>query len=108
MVAVEDAFGAFQVEVVGRKFAPRQFHHRLQIVQLHTVLGTLLMQQVELVDFLAERLAHLLGPLLFLGSFDEFGPLWRTLAVAQLLLDVLDLLLQEIFALLFVDVLACL
>ena len=106
MVVVENLLRTLQIEVVVRIFAPRQVHHRLQIVHLHAVFRSLRVEHVEFVEFLEEHFLDILRPVLakrFRLKLVAFG---RTVTVAQLFLDVLDLLLQEVLTLLLVDVLA--
>ena len=64
MVVVEDALCAFQVEVVGGIFVPRQVHQRAQIVELLAVVGALRVERVELVELLHEIFERRLVPLL--------------------------------------------
>ena len=108
VVMVEDFLRSLQLEVVLGIFAPWQLHHLLQIVQLNAVLRTLRIEHVESVEFLVEHLSHLLRPVLLLSLFHEAFLLRRAVTAAELLLDVLYLLLQEILFLLLVQVLSCL
>ena len=80
----------------------------MQVSQLYAELRALRVEYVELVKFLVECGLDVLRPLLFLGRFHQFLALWVAVAARQFFLDVLYLLLQEVFALLFVYVLACL
>ena len=106
VVAVQHLLCPFQVEVVLRELVPRKAHHRLQVVYQHTIVRTLRVQCVQLVHFLAEYLSHLFRPFLFLGFLFQLLAFRRSLAATQFLLDILHLLLQEVFALLFVQVFA--
>ena len=106
VVAVKDFLCTLQIEVVVCVFSPRQIHHRLQVVHLHAVLRSLRVEHVELVEFLEEHLLNVFRPLLAECLYFEVVTLRRAVAVAQFFLDVLDLLLQEVLALLFVDVFA--
>ncbi len=108
MVVVEDASGPLYAQVVGGAFVPRQVHHGLQIGELNAVFRALGVEEVEFVEFLLEGLCHLVVPFLLGSLLLEFLALGRALAVAEFLLDVLDLLLQEVLSLLFIDVVACL
>ena len=108
MVAVEYALCTLQVKIVLGVLAPRQIDHCLQIVELNAVVGALWIEHVELVEFLAEHFLHVVAPELCLSLFFQLLALGRTLTVAQFLLDVLNLLLQEVFTLLFVEVFASL
>ena len=107
MVLVEHASRGLDVELVFREFAPGQRGYGLEIIELHVVVGVLRRDAVELVDFLVEQGAHLFRkvfPREFLAQFLRV----LVLALAQFVLDILDLLLQEIFLLLLVEFLACL
>ena len=108
MVAVEYALCTLQVEIVLGILAPRQIDHCLQIVELNAVVGALRIEHVELVEFLSEHLLHVFAPKLCLGFLFQFLALGRTLTVAQFLLDILNLLLQEVLTLLLVEVFASL
>ena len=106
MVVVEHAPRTLQVEVVLCVFAPRQCNHRLQIVVLYAVLRTLRVEHVEFVKFLAESLCNVLRPVLLSRFLLKLLAFRRTFASAKFLLYVLNLLLQEVFALLLVEILA--
>ena len=106
VIAVENAFGPLQVEVVGGECAPGQPHECLQVVQLHTVLRALRVEGVQFVQFFVECGCNVFGPYLVHGLFLQFFLLQVAVSPRQFLLDVLDLLLQEVFALLLVQVFA--
>ena len=106
VVLVQYALGALDVQVVLGVLVPGQGDHGLQVGELHAVLGALGIEHLQLVQLLHEGGVHLLGPLLGLGLLVEFLPLGAAVVVAQLLLDVLQLLLQEVLALLGVQVVA--
>ena len=108
VVVVENALCSFQVEIVLGIFAPRQSDHCLQIVELYAILRTLRVEHIELVEFLTENLCNILRPVLLSRFLLKFLAFWRTFASAKFLLDVLNLLLQKVFALLFVEILASL
>ena len=105
VVLVEHAARSLDVELVFRKFAPGQRGYSLEIIELHVVVGVLRRDAVEFVDFLVEQGAHLFGEV-FLGKFLAQFLCVLVLALAQFVLDILDLLLQEIFLLLLVEFLA--
>ena len=105
MVAVEDASCPVQVEVILGVLVPRQRHKRLQIRHLHVVVGALWVEVVEFREFLFEDLLCLLRPLPCPRLLHEFLALRTAVLVAKLFLDVLYLLVQEIVALLCVEVL---
>ncbi len=57
---------------------------------------------MEFQQFLLEKFAHLLGPLLLAGRFPHLLDLLLDGVSAQFILDGLDLLMEEVFALLLV------
>ena len=105
MIAVEDALGVRQAEVVATVRAPRQADDRLHVLRLDGVVGRLWVDALQLGQLLFERLADLLGPLFLLGLRAQLADLDVVHVTAQLLLDGLHLLLQEVLLLLLVDVL---
>ena len=105
VVAVQYLLRTAQVQVVLRIFAPGQSHQRLQVGQLHVVVGRVRVHLVQFLYLLIEELLDVLGPLLLGGLLQQLLLLGRVL-VAHLGLQVLDLLLQEVVPLLFVDVVA--
>ena len=108
MVLIENLLGTLQVQVILRIFAPRQTDEGLQIVQLDVELRTLRIQVVELIGLLIKDLAYLIRPLLVLCFTEQLTLLRCRLTIAHLCLQVLDLLLQEIVSLLFIDILTSL
>lgn len=85
---------------------PRQVHERLQVGELHVVVGALGVELVQLLHLLVEVALHVVGPLLLPGLLREGFLLRCALVAANLCLHVLDLLLQEVVALLGVEVVA--
>ena len=105
VVLVKNAFRTLQVKVVLGIFIPGQIDHRLQIVHLYTVIRALRIQCVQLVQLLLKGLGNIIRPLLGLGLFYQFLLVGGGITVTQFLLDVLDLLVQEVFTLLLVKIL---
>ena len=105
---VKYALCTLEVEVVLGIFSPRKVCHCLEIVILYAVLRALRIKHIQLVKLLSEYLVHLFRPSLALSLLLKVLAFWRTFASAKFLLNVLDLLLQEVFALLLVEILACL
>ena len=106
MVVVEHASGTFQVEVVAGIFVPRQVYQRLQIGKLYAVFGALWVEHIQLVQLLIKHFCCLLAPFALAGLFFQLFAFGRASRSAQLFLNVLNLLLQEVFALLLVKVFA--
>ena len=105
VVLVKNAFRTLQVKVVLGIFIPGQIDHRLQIVHLYTVIRALRIQRVQLVQLLLKGLGNIIRPLFGLGLFYQFLLVGGGITVTQFLLDVLDLLVQEVFTLLLVKIL---
>ena len=106
MVFVEHLLCPVQVQVVLGVVTPWQRHKCLEVSKLHVILRALRVQLVKLVGFLIECLGHILRPLLLLGLFEQLALFRRAFAVAHFSLQVLYLLLQEVVALLLVNVVA--
>ena len=103
VVAVEHAARILHIEVVGGILAPGEAEHHLQVVELYVVVGRLGIDALELHHLLLEGVGHLLAPQLLLGLAAQFVDVLILHTAAQLVLDVLQLLLQEVLALLLVD-----
>ncbi len=101
MVVVELAARLLQVEIVGRGMVPRQFQHELQIVHLHGVLRHGGIEPFEFRELLFEELGRRLRPLLLRGLLAHLVYLGIG-AVAYLVLNSPQLLLQIVVALLLV------
>ena len=108
VVAVQYALRSVQVQVILCIFAPREVNDLLQVCQLRIVVGTVDIQLVQALHFLIENSFCLLGPFLFLCFLQQCLFLGAAFIVAQLLVDILQLLAQEVFALLIVDGMLCL
>ena len=100
---VENALRTLEVQVVLGVLAPWQRHIGLQVVELHTIIRTLGVKYVEFFQLFLKDFSHFARPFLIAGFLFELSLLGRAFATAQLFLDVLDLLLQEVLALLFVE-----
>ena len=72
---------------------------------MYVEIRTLGVEVVKFVAFLTEGLGYFLRPFLILCLLEQFLFLRRTFTIADLGLQILDLLLEEVVALLFVDVL---
>ena len=105
VVAVENPSSAVQVEVVLRILVPRQRNDCLQISHLHAVVRALRIEVVELLHLLVEEFPRLFRPFLGLRLLHELLALRTTALVAEFLLNVLYLLVEEVVALLSVQVL---
>ena len=105
MFLVQNLLGIRNVNHILGIDSPRQGKQRLQIRQLHIIVGRLRVDAFQFGQFAVENLLHLRFPELFLALFLEFLD-FAVLSVAQFVLNVLDLLLQEILLLLAVQVFA--
>ena len=106
MILVQGLFGIHDAQVIGGIYPPRQSQQGLQISKLHIVIGRLRIDAFQLGYLLFKKLGHFLAPLIFGTLCTQFFH-FAILSATQLILNVLDLLLQEVFALLAIDVLAC-
>ena len=104
VVVVQNALGTGQTEVVLGVGIPRQIYHRLQESDLYRIVRTLLVQRVELGDFFLENLGGFLAPVLRFRLFQNLLLLRTGVAFSQFFPDVFDLLLEEVFLLLFIEV----
>ena len=105
VVAVELCLHLLEVEVVGGILVPWQVEHGVEVGILCAVVGRLLVQALELLEFFVKVFLGVLVPLLLLGAALELGDV--VIVSAQLFLDGAYLLLQEVLALLLRQVLAC-
>ena len=103
VVLVEHGLCVVKVEVVEGFLFPRQIQHQVDVVGLYTVFRTLGIHALQLEDFFVKRLLgvgrpfHGFGAQLALGDFLCLG------VVAQFFLDLLQLLIEKILALLLVE-----
>ena len=100
VVLVEDLARAVEIEVVGRRHAPRQRREPVEVGADHAVLGRRRREPLEPRELAVGRLAHVLGQL---ERVEPLAQLVRVgllgIALAQLLLDRLHLLAEEELAL---------
>ena len=101
MVLVENLLGVGQAQVVYGVFVPRQIHQRLQIVDLNRIVGALRIDVVKLGHLLLENRLGCSVPYFVLGLFEQFLLLRTSFPFSQFSLDLLNLLFQEVFLLLF-------
>ena len=106
VVLVELFLHVVQVEVVLRVLVPRQLEQRVEVGILHREVGRLRVQPLELAHLFLENLGRLGIPFLLFGPFAQLLYVLVLHVAAQLLLDSTYLLLQEVFPLLLVQVLA--
>ena len=106
VVAVENAARMAQIAVVGRRFAPRERNHGVQISERNAVVRTAGVEAFQFLYLLFKQHAHVFrqGQL---GCFRTELGTFALFAVAQLVLDVFQLLLEEIFFLLLVNFAMC-
>ena len=103
VILIKHGLGVVKVEVVKGFLFPRQIQHQVDIIGLNAVFRTLGIHAFQFQDFLVEsflgvgRPFHGFGAELALGDFLCLG------VVAEFLLDLLQLLIEEILALLLVE-----
>ena len=106
VIAIQHLFRVLHVVVILRINTPRQLQHRVQIVQLGRVVRRKNMHMLETFNSLLELLTYGLRPQFLLRPLTQFlSSLLILVVVPKVLLDGLHLLLQEILALLLVDLL---
>ena len=105
VVVVEPLLGMVQVQIVFRIAFPRQVEHQLQVVELHGILGYGRIHPLQLRELLEKQLLRLGFPTLFGSPLVQLVDVLVGRIAAQLVLNRAYLLLQEILALLLVDVL---
>ena len=108
MVGIEHFLCSVQVQIVYSIFVPWQSHHSLQVCKLHAVFRTLRVQHIQFVKFFVERVGNILAPRLVFSLVNQLFLFRRAFARTEFLLNVLYLLLQEVFPLLLVNVFSCL
>ena len=107
VVAVEDLAGVPDVEVVVARDRPGQRDDPVEIGADHRVLGALGRDAPEALELAARRLVGLFGEAELVELLAKLGHLgFLLVGLAQLLLDRLELLAQEVLALALVDLAA--
>ena len=104
VVGIEDALGAFQVEVILGILLPRQVNEVLQIIQLDAVFRRLRMGSLQLLQFPIEDLSHFLRPFLLRRLLRQLLDILLVGTTAQFLLNRTKLLVKVILTLLLVHV----
>ena len=104
VVVVQNALGTGQTEVVYGEGIPRQIYHGLQESDLYRIIWTLRVQGVELGNFFLEDFGCLLVPHLRFRLLQNLLLLRTDVAFSQFFPDILDLLLEEVFLLLLIQV----
>ena len=103
MVLVQHLAGLVEVEVVFAVFVPRQVHKQLQVVELYGVVGGHRVGALQFLQLLLEDFCRLLVPFLFRAALLEGEVILLGRGAAQLLLDGLHLLVEEVLTLLAVE-----
>ena len=86
-------------------FAPRQAHDGFKIGELRGIIWILRIHALKFRQLFIKRFAHLFGQRQILSLLAQFGSVVALLFIAQFALDVLNLLAQEVFLVLLVEVL---
>ena len=105
MILVEDLLGVLEIQIVLRHLTPWQIQHELDEIVLYAVVRARRIVLFELLHLLGEYRRDLLGPLLLGGTGAEFLEFF-TLIHTELLLDGAELVIEEVFPLLLVNVAA--
>ena len=104
MIPIQYPTGMIQVKIVCRIGFPWQTDNGLYILHLHRIIRRLRMQALQLMKFFVENLGNGLRPYLISCFVLQLLYIPIIHAATQLFLDRLDLLLQEIFLLLLINI----
>ncbi len=104
MVFIQNALRPRHIELVFRVLQPRQIQNPIHVVARHRIVGGRRIGARQTLQLLVELLAGFFGELLLTGSFPQLLDFVAASALAQLLLNGLHLLAQQVLALLFIDV----
>src|SRR5206468_12290286 len=99
VVLVEDLPGLLDVPVVARGLAPRERDEPVDVGADDTRLGRCLRDLLEAADFLERLFLHGLGHARLVDLLADLAELRATLVLAELLLNRLHLLAEDVFAL---------
>ena len=103
VVLFQNLLSTREVVVAFCALVPRQLHEGLEIGELYLIVGALRVHAFQLVELVAERGLDVLRPLQVLSLAAQLGYI-TACGVAELLLDVLELALEEVVALLLVEI----
>ena len=106
VILVQRFLGISQTQIIRCINTPWQTHHGLQVVQLYAVIRRLRMHTLQLIHFFQECAFYLFIPFYGFRFFPHFLYFLLLISTTQLILNSFNLLLQEIFTLLLVNVLA--
>ena len=108
VVMVENLLGSLEIKIVSCEFSPRKLQHGLQVVELHVVVGALGVDARQFGQFLFKSLGSLQTPVLAVGLLTQILYVVKfvgeLVGIAQLSLEVANLLVEEILTLLAVEV----
>ena len=104
MIGIQYLACMFQIQVVLREVIPGQVQHFPQIIGLYRVIGGRRIQPFQLVQLFVENFPDIPVPFFRFGQFLQFFDFIVGRITSQFVLYGLHLLMQEIFALLFVDI----
>ena len=107
MILIQNLLSSLQIQIISGIFTPGKTYERLKIIQKYIEFRTLRIQIVQLVGFLKKSLTDLCRPFFSFCLLQQFIFLRRRF-VTHLCLHVLNLLLQEVVALLFINILTSL
>ena len=102
VVFVQHLLRIRQIQVILGRFTPRQFQHGLCPCVFRLIVGRMIAHVRHLVQRVVEHLGRCLGPLLLLALFAHLIDFILTF-LAQLLLDSLHLLPEEVLLVLLVQ-----
>ena len=106
VVLLQNGLGFEEIVVALGALVPRQLHEGLQVGELHLIVGALGIHALELGKLVVESRLDFVAPCHLLGLLAQLVGVAAGV-IAEFLLDVLQLTLQEVVALLLVDVHLC-
>ena len=104
MIFIQGLLGILQIQIICRINPPRQTKHCLQIIQLHTIIRRLWMRTSQFSQFFQENRLYFLTPFHPIRLISHFFYFLFLTTATQFVLNGLDLLLQEIFTLLLINI----
>ena len=104
MIFIQNFLGVGQVKIIGGIFIPRQFHQGFKVIHLYGVLSSRWVHTLKLAELFMKDLFGLRIPFFIFRFFFEFSNLLFGRIIAQFLLNLLHLLMQDIIALLLVEI----
>ena len=100
---IERLFGFFQIIMIFRIIFPGKIQHQVEVIIHHREIRCTRMHSLQFLNALLKHIFRRLWPFLGFGLLLHFLYLLRITVTTQFFLDTLQLLLQKVFPLLFVE-----